>query len=140
DKKIMVNWLIGPLLSEANSRKINLHETGLDVNELINLIGFVARGEISHLCAKSVLSEMLDSKKSAESIIKEKDLLQISNAPELEEIINAVIRENAKSVNDFKAGKTNALMFLVGQVMKKSSGKANPKTVQELIKRRLTNA
>ncbi len=140
DKKNMVNWLIGPLLSEANSRKINLHETGLEIKELINLIGFVARGEISHLCAKSVLSEMLDSKKSAETIIKEKDLLQISNAPELEEIISAVIRENAKSVNDFKVGKTNALMFLVGQVMKKSSGKANPKTVQELIKRRLTNA
>lgn len=140
DKKNMVNWLIGPLLSEANSRKINLHETGLEIKELINLIGFVARGEISHLCAKSVLSEMLDSKKSAGTIIKEKDLLQISNAAELEEIINAVIRENAKSVSDFKVGKTNALMFLVGQVMKKSSGKANPKTVQELIKRRLTNA
>ncbi|MDP2043614.1 MAG: Asp-tRNA(Asn)/Glu-tRNA(Gln) amidotransferase subunit GatB, partial [Candidatus Omnitrophota bacterium] len=60
DKKIMVNWLIGPLLSEANSRKINLHETGVDIKELINLIAFVARGEISHLCAKNVLSEMLD--------------------------------------------------------------------------------
>jgi len=140
DKKSMVNWLIGPLLSEANSRKINLHRLGLDIDELINLIGFVEREEISHLCAKNVLSQMLDTKKSAESIIKENNLLQISNTLELEQIIAKVLEENTKSVNDFKAGKTNALMFLVGQVMKKSLSKANPKTVQELIKRRLTDA
>jgi aspartyl-tRNA(Asn)/glutamyl-tRNA(Gln) amidotransferase subunit B len=63
--------------------------------------------------------------------------LQISNASELEQIIQTVITENEKSVTDFKAGKTNALMFLVGQVMKKSGGKANPKVVGELIHRRL---
>jgi len=140
DKKSMVNWLIGPLLSEANSRKINLHQLGLDIDELINLIGFVEREEISHLCAKNVLTRMLDTKKSAESIIKENNLLQISNTSELEQIIAKVLEENGKSVSDFKAGKTNALMFLVGQVMKKSSNKANPKTVNELLKRRLTDA
>ncbi len=140
DKKNMVNWLIGPLLSEANTRNVNLHQTGLDIDALIDLIGFVQRQKISHLAAKSVLSQMLDSGKSAQAIIKEKNLLQISDTAELQQIIAAVIEENAKSVNDFKSGKTNALMFLVGQVMKKSSGKANPKVVQELIKRRIDNA
>ncbi len=138
DKKNMVNWLIGPLMSEAHARKIDLYATGVDILELINLIGFVARQEISHLSAKSVLTQMLDSKKSAEKLIKENNLLQISDTGELEQIILAVIQENTESVNDFKAGKTNALMYLVGRVMKKSSGKANPKAVQELIRRRLT--
>ena len=138
DKKDMVNWLIGPLLSEANSRKINLHELNLNKDELISLIGFVKRQDISYLCAKSVLTQMIDSQKSAQTLIKDNNLLQISNADALEQVIEAVIQENAKSVNDFKAGKINALMFLVGQVMKKSSGKANPKVVGELIKRRIS--
>jgi len=140
DKKMVANWLIGPLLSEANARKINLHELKIKIEELIKLIGFVKREEISHLSAKSVLTQMLDSGADPEAIIKEKNLLQISNTGELEEVITKVIAENAKSVADFKAGKTNALMFLVGQVMKKSAGKANPKVVGELIKRRLTDA
>ena len=137
DKKNMVNWLIGPLLSEANLRKINLHELKVEIGALISLIGFVKREEVSYLSAKSILTQMLDSQESPETIIKEKNLLQISNTTQLDEIITVVIEENEKSVTDFKAGKTNALMFLVGQVMKKSSGKANPKAVGELIKRRL---
>ncbi len=137
NKKEMVNWLIGPLLSEANLRKVKLHELNFDKNELISLIGFVQRQEISHLCAKNVLSQLLDTGKSARDLIQEGNLQQISNSDTLAQVIETVIQENAKSVSDFKAGKTNALMYLVGQVMKKSSGKANPKIVGELIRRRL---
>jgi aspartyl-tRNA(Asn)/glutamyl-tRNA(Gln) amidotransferase subunit B len=81
---------------------------------------------------------MIDSQKSAKTLIKDNNLLQISDADALEQVIAEVIRENAKSVDDFKAGKINALMYLVGQVMKKSSGKANPKVVGELIRRRIS--
>ncbi|MFA5350344.1 MAG: Asp-tRNA(Asn)/Glu-tRNA(Gln) amidotransferase subunit GatB [Candidatus Omnitrophota bacterium] len=140
DKKIMVNWLIGPLLSEANARKLNLYELNIDKEELISLIGFVENQSISHLSAKLVLTQMIDSQKPAVLLIKENNMLQISDTTALEEIIAGVILENEKSVSSFKAGKTNALMFLVGQVMKKSAGKANPKVVGELIKRRLTDA
>ncbi len=140
DKKNMVNWLIGPLLSEANNRKLSLHELNVDKDELISLIGFVENESISHLSAKLVLNQMIDSQKTASAIIEENNMLQISDTAELEQIITSVIQENEKSVSSFKAGKTNALMFLVGQVMKKSAGKANPKVVGELIKRRLTDA
>jgi len=140
DKKIMVNWLIGPLLSESNSRKLNLSELNVDKDELISLIDFVENQSISHLSAKLVLTQMIDSQKPAGLIIKENNMLQISDTAELEQIVSAVIQENEKSVNSFKAGKTGALMFLVGQVMKKSAGKANPKVVGELVKRRLTDA
>lgn len=138
DKKVMVNWLIGPLLSEANSRKIKLHELKLDKNELISLIGFVEKQEISLLSAKSVLTQVIDTQKPAQVLIKEGNFSQISDTEQLQQIVETVIAENTKSVDDFKAGKTNALMFLVGAVMKKSAGKANPKIVSDLINRRLS--
>jgi aspartyl-tRNA(Asn)/glutamyl-tRNA(Gln) amidotransferase subunit B len=137
DKKEMVNWLIGPLSAEANLRKLPLHKLALDKKELNNLIGFVQGQEISYLSAKTVLTQMLDTRKSALELIKEGNLEQISNIDALSQVIETVIQENAKSVGDFKAGKVNALMYLVGQVMKKSSGKANPKVVGDLIKQRL---
>lgn len=137
DKKEIVNWLIGPVLSEANLRKVELPELKLDKQELINLIGFVQKQEISYLAAKTVLARMLDTGKPAGVLIREGDLRQISDTGALVQVIEAVIQENVKSVNDFKSGKSNALMFLVGQVMKKSSGKANPKIVQDLIRERL---
>ena len=137
DKKEMVNWLIGPLLTEANLRKVKLHALNLAINELISLIGFVQRQEISYLCAKSVLSRLIDTGKTARDLISEGNLGQISNSDALSGVIETVILENVKSVSDFKAGKTNALMYLVGQVMKKSLGKANPKVVGDLIRRRL---
>ena len=117
-----------------------LHELKLDKNELVSLIGFVQRQEISYLSAKSVLSQLINTHKSVRDLIQEGNLQQISNADALGQVIEVVIQENEKSVSDFKVGKVNALMYLVGQVMKKSSGKANPKVVGELIRRRLTDA
>jgi aspartyl-tRNA(Asn)/glutamyl-tRNA(Gln) amidotransferase subunit B len=138
EKKAVVNWLLGPLLSEANARGLKPSSLGVTAQGLVELVGFVERQEISNLSAKAVLTEMLDSKKTAAAIIKEKNLLQISDHASLEAMINDVLEKNAKSVSDFKSGKANALMFLVGQVMKKSQGKANPKLLQDLIKRRLS--
>jgi len=137
DKKEMVNWLNGPLLGEANLRKVKLHELNIKQQELINLIGFVQRQEISHLSAKNVLSQLIDTGRTAQELIQAGNLQQISSIDALSAVIETVIQENAKSVNDFKSGKANALMYLVGQVMRKSSGKANPKVVGELISKRL---
>jgi aspartyl-tRNA(Asn)/glutamyl-tRNA(Gln) amidotransferase subunit B len=140
NKKPIANWLIGPLLSEANARGRALFELGLESREVIELVGFVARQEISNLSAKAVLTEMIDTKKTAQDIIKERNLLQVSDSASLEAVLDEVVKENPNSVNDYKAGKVNALMFLVGQAMKKSKGKANPKVLQDLLKRRLTDA
>ncbi|MBN2831394.1 MAG: Asp-tRNA(Asn)/Glu-tRNA(Gln) amidotransferase subunit GatB [Candidatus Omnitrophica bacterium] len=137
DKKMLVNWFIGPLLSEANSRSLKISGLNISSAGLLELLGFVERNEISNLSAKVVLTEMLDSQKSAAGIIKEKNLIQISDTESLKEIMVQVIDENPKSVSDYKAGKENALMFLVGQLMRKSGGKANPKIAKELLKERL---
>jgi len=127
-------------VDDLDLRKVEINGLSINKDELISLIGFVERGDISGLSAKNVLSQMIDSGKSAQNLIKEGNLLQVSDTGKLDKIIGEVISENAKSVIDFKAGKTNALMYLVGQVMKKSAGKANPKLVGELMRRRLTDA
>lgn len=137
DKKSMVNWLIGPLLSEANARNCDLAGLGISAKGLVELVNFVENQQISSLSAKSVLTEMIDAKKPATAIIQEKNLIQISDADSLDKIAQEVIKENPQSANDYKSGKINALMFLVGQVMRKSNGRANPKIVQEILKRRL---
>ena len=138
DKKIIVNWLIGAMLSEANNHNSSIAALNVPENNLINLVGFVQRQEISNLSAKSVLSEMISTGKTPLEIIKEKNLIQISDTGELDKVVDEVIKDNQKSVADFNSGKDNALMFLVGQAMKKSKGKANPKVLQEIFKRRLS--
>ncbi|MCM8763427.1 MAG: Asp-tRNA(Asn)/Glu-tRNA(Gln) amidotransferase subunit GatB [Candidatus Omnitrophica bacterium] len=138
--KLISNWLIGPVLAELNSRKLEIKQLKLKPGDLIELIESVEEGQISNLVAKDVLKAMLDAPgESASSIIKERNLAQISDTAKLEEIIQEVLKENPRSVKDYLSGKENALMFLVGQVMKKSSGKANPKIVQEILKGRLKN-
>ncbi len=138
--KSISNWLIGPLSYELNSRNLDIQSLGLKPTELTTLISFVDQDKISNLSAKEVLTERLNSKKTVEEIIQEKDLLQVSDSGELSAIIDAVISANQKSVQDYSSGKANALMFLVGQVMRQSKGKANPKVAQEMLKEKLTNA
>ncbi|MDD5653664.1 MAG: Asp-tRNA(Asn)/Glu-tRNA(Gln) amidotransferase subunit GatB, partial [Candidatus Omnitrophica bacterium] len=142
DKKIMANWLIGPLSSIAAENKCSIAEVKIPggIAGLNDLISRVIDGSISNLAGKTVLGEMVATGKNAEVVIKEKNLAQISDTASLEDIAGQVIGENAKSAADYKSGKAGAIMFLVGQVMKKSGGKANPKVVQEILKRRLDNA
>jgi len=134
DKKPIANWLIGPFASIATDRNCSIAALKLSQEALIELIAFVENQQISQLAAKSVLAEMIETGRSAAQIIQEKNLVQISDTAELEKIAEEVIKVNPKSVQDYKSGKANALMFLVGQAMKKTQGKANPKIVQELFK------
>jgi aspartyl-tRNA(Asn)/glutamyl-tRNA(Gln) amidotransferase subunit B len=142
NKKPIVNWLVGPLTASASSSNLNISSVNIPggSQELINLVRYVEEGKVSNLKGKEVLNESIATGVTASRIIQEKNLFQISDASALDAQIEAVIKDNPKSVQDYKSGKTNALMFLVGQVMKKTNGKANPKVVQEILKRRLTDA
>lgn len=136
--KAVANWIIGPLSCELNSRGQTIESLGLAPQEFVMFLKAVDEDEIiSGLTAKDVLGEMLNTKKSAWDIIREKDLAQVSDAEALEKIITQVLAENAKSAQDYRCGKTNAIMFLVGQAMRMTKGKANPKVVQECLKKRL---
>ena len=104
----------------------------------MSLIAKVEDGVVSNLVGKEVLTSMLDEGKSADDVIKEKGLAQVSDDSALLVIIDEVIAQNPAVVEQIKSGKPNAAGFLVGQAMKKSGGRANPKKLNELITRRIT--
>jgi aspartyl-tRNA(Asn)/glutamyl-tRNA(Gln) amidotransferase subunit B len=142
NKKPLANWLIGPVAAVTSVNNISLHQLQIPGGkvELIKLIKSVEEEKISNLTAKSVFERSISSGQTASQIIEKENLAQVSDSDSLMPIVEEALRDNPKFVNDYKAGKTNVIMALVGQVMKKSGGKANPKVVQELLKRRLDNA
>ncbi|MDD5005916.1 MAG: Asp-tRNA(Asn)/Glu-tRNA(Gln) amidotransferase subunit GatB [Candidatus Omnitrophica bacterium] len=139
EPKKIYNWISGPLLAYINETGKQVKEIKLEPQELVELIKNVDDGKLSNLAAKGVFSVMLYEGTTAGEAIKKSGLTQISDEKELEEIVKKVIKENPNSVNDFLSGKENAIMFLVGQAMKLSKGKANPKVVKDIILRRLKN-
>ena len=123
---------------ELNDRKMSLDQLKLTPKDLTALIAKVEDNVVSNLVGKEVLTAMLDEGKSADEIIKEKGLAQVSNDSDLLVIIDEVIAQNPAVVEQIKSGKPNAVGFLVGQAMKKSGGRANPKKLNELITRRIS--
>lgn len=139
ETKRVCNWIIGPLLQELNERKATVHDIKLKPDDLILLIKKVDEGILSNLSAKDTLHQVINTGKGVEQIIKEKGLVQVSDTDTLEKIVEEVIAENEKVVEQIKSGKETAVGFLVGQAMKKSKGKANPKKIGKIIKRRILN-
>lgn len=137
DATSAANWICGPLLSEINERKLTIKELNIKPEGLAGLIRMFKEGKISNIAAKGILGDMLDTGSSPEAIIKQKNLTQISDAAALDEVIEEALQENQDSVSDYLSGKENAVQYLVGQVMRKSKGKANPKAVSEILKKRL---
>ena len=136
--KKIANWLGGPVLMELNNRKVSLAQLKLTPKDLVTLIAKVEDGIVSNLVGKEVLTFMLDEGKGADEVINEKGLAQVSDDSALLVIIDEVIAQNPAVVEQIKSGKPNAAGFLVGQAMKKSGGRANPKKLNELINRRIT--
>ncbi len=137
--KKIANWLNGAILKEMNERKASLVELKLTPENLVELIKAVEESVISNLVGKDVLGLMLESGKGANQIIQDKGLAQVSDDSALMSIIEEIIGQNPAVVEQIKQGKPSAAGFLVGQAMKKSGGKANPKKLNELITRRITN-
>ncbi len=136
--KKIANWLGGPVLMEMNNRKTSLQGLKLSPKDLAALIAQVEEGVVSNLAGKEVLTMMLDSGRGAAEVIKDKGLAQVSDDSNLLAIIDEVLSQNPAVVEQIKSGKSNAAGFLVGQAMKKSGGKANPKKLNELINRRMS--
>lgn len=135
--KAACNWIKGEIMMHMKERSTGIEALGLSAENLAKLIKMVEDGLISGLSAKETLADCIDTGKSPEKIVKEKGLEQVSDKGELDAIISKVIQDNEKSATDYRNGKTNALSFLVGQVMKMSKGKANPKLANEMLKKKL---
>lgn len=135
--KKAANWILSELFGRLNTASISISETKVKPEYLAKLIELIESNTISGKIGKEVFDEMFEGGKNPEHIIKEKGLEQVSDTEEIEKIIKKVISENSKVVDDYKSGKVQVLGFLVGQVMKETGGKANPKVVNELLAKRL---
>lgn len=135
--KSICSWLLGPVLRELRERKISLKESPLTPEYLVSISKMVEEEKITQTNAKFCLYEVFQTKKAPEKIIEEKGWIQVSDKGELEGIVDKVIEENPKPVEDYRRGKTQALGFLIGRVMRLTGGKANPKVVRELLQEKL---
>ncbi len=135
--KMVANWLLGEF-----SRLLNATNTGIDKGrvspeQLCQLLDLMHKGSISGVSAKLIFEEMFNTGNQAADIIAQRGLSQISDSQEIEEAVNQVITASAQAVADYRAGKEQALKFLVGQVIRATRGRANPKLVSELLKKKL---
>ncbi len=135
--KTISNLIITEILGLINQENKSFEENKISAQNLAELVKLYNDGILSSKLVKEVISEMWKTNKSPQEIIKEKDLVQIQNQQLLRSIIQEVINENKKIVDDYKSGKTQALTALIGQIMKKTKGKANPKQAQEILKQLL---
>ncbi|MDD5145826.1 MAG: Asp-tRNA(Asn)/Glu-tRNA(Gln) amidotransferase subunit GatB, partial [Candidatus Pacebacteria bacterium] len=136
--KLTSNYLISDLLGLLKGASVAGEKFLITPENFSEFISLIETGRISSKAAKMVLSEMFAKGGDPSNIIKEKGLEQVSDTGELESVIADILKNNPKVVEDYKNGRTNAFQFLVGQIMAKTKGKANPKIVQEILTKLLT--
>ncbi|MDB2474174.1 Asp-tRNA(Asn)/Glu-tRNA(Gln) amidotransferase subunit GatB [Gammaproteobacteria bacterium] len=139
DSKLVANWLVGDVSALLNSDNIDIEESKLSSNNFAILIERISDKTISGKIAKSILEEVWESGDDVDNIIKDKGLVQIQDESVLEEIAQRIINNNLSQVEAYKSGKDKLFGFFVGQVMKETQGKANPKSVNDILKNLLNS-
>lgn len=137
DARLAANWVLTEILRVLKEKNISIEEFSVEPENIGKLIKLIKANTISSKIAKDVFEILLSENKDPEIIVKEKGLVQITDNSEIEKIVEQVLNENPQSVEDYKAGKSNALKYLVGQSMRLSKGKANPQMINEMILARL---
>ncbi len=137
DKKQASNWIMGTVLGMLNSRGITIAASPVSARSLSELLKLLEDGSINAGAAKTVFDEMAETGRFPGEIVKEKGLEQVSDAGALENIVGEVLSENPDEVAAYKGGKSKLFSFFMGQVMKKTRGKADPKVVTQLLKNKL---
>ena len=137
EPKLSANWMLTEVLRVLKEKNIGIEKFSVSSENIAKLIKLIKANVISSKIAKEVFELLLLEDKDPEIIVKEKGLVQITDNSEIEKIVEQVLEENQQSVEDYKAGKSNALKYLVGQAMRLSKGKANPQMINELILKKL---
>lgn len=132
--KTSVNFLMGEISAHLKEEKVGINETKLTPQNLVELVNLIEKGTISNNIGKQIIFTMLKEGTAASKIVEEKGLSQISDEGAIKEIVQKVIESNQQQVDAYKAGKVQLFGFFVGQVMKETKGRANPKTVNDLLK------
>ena len=134
--KRLANWMMGPFLEKLKSYE-SLSKFPVTPQRLVELLQLVEKGALTQLSAKQVFEKMVQTGRAPQEIMEKEQLTQIHDESSLRRFVQEAIQENQKSVEDYRNGKEQALMFLVGQVMKKTKGSASPNTVQQLLRETL---
>ncbi len=134
---LSANYMVGELRKHLMIDGGEIKDLKITPENYAELIAIIGEGKISSSGAQTVLAEMYATGGDPSQIIEAKNLIQVNDAGELEKIVDVVLGKNEKSIVDYKAGKENALKFLIGQVMKESRGKANPQMAEKLLREKI---
>jgi aspartyl-tRNA(Asn)/glutamyl-tRNA(Gln) amidotransferase subunit B len=137
DVKTAAKWIVGDFLAILNKNNKNISESNISSEDLIDLFKNLEENKISNPAAKKILEVLWDQDLTVQEIIKKENLEQISNEDELSKIIIKIVEENPKQHNQYKSGKDKLFGFFVGQVMKETQGSADPKIVNEILRKKL---
>lgn len=135
--KTASNYILGDLLRLLNANNMEAEDIKISPKNLVELFKVIEEGKISNTVGKDVFKEIFENDRPVKEIIEEKGLTQISCFDEIEKLVDKVLDNNPKSIEDYKAGKTRAIGFLMGQVMKESKGKVNPEVAKNIIEEKL---
>lgn len=131
--KIAVNFMMGEIAAYLKEHHIEITDTKLTPENLAELVGLIEKDTISNNIGKQILIEMIEEGTKASAIVEKKGLSQITDVDAIRKLVEEVVNNNPNQVEQYKSGKTNILGFFVGQVMKATKGRANPKTVNEIL-------
>ncbi|MGP1588101.1 MAG: Asp-tRNA(Asn)/Glu-tRNA(Gln) amidotransferase subunit GatB [Treponemataceae bacterium] len=137
DVKKTANLILAEVLAVVNEKAVQITDLNIKPAHISQLSNAISEGKITSKQAKEVFADMMQTGKLPDRIIQEKGMIVVSDSGAIENFVTQVVSENPKAVEDYKSGKTNVVGWLMGQVMKKSGGKANPKTATELLKKQL---
>lgn len=132
--KIAVNFLMGEIAAYLKEQKLSINETKLTPESLVELIGLIEKGTISNNIGKQIIVEMMETGEKASAIVEKKGLSQISDTGAIKEIAQKIIEANPSQVEAYRGGKDKLFGFFVGQVMKETKGRANPQSVNQILK------
>jgi aspartyl-tRNA(Asn)/glutamyl-tRNA(Gln) amidotransferase subunit B len=138
DAKLSANWVMGELSAALNKNQIDIQNSPISAKELSGLVKRIADETISGKIAKDVFRAMWEGQGNADEVIESQGLKQMTDIAAIESIIDKVIANNRSQVKQFKSGNARLLGFFVGQVMKETQGKANPKQVNQLLHEKLS--
>lgn len=137
DVKLAANWIMGDIAAYMKNEKVNINEIKLTPQELGELIASIKDGTISGKIGKEILFELIAKGGTVKGLIKEKDLVQIVDTAEIEKMVDKVIADSPKQLEQYRGGKTKLQGYFAGQVMKESKGKANPKLLNKILLEKL---
>ena len=135
--RLAANWIQGDVMRVLNDRKIAVGDLCISAESLAELIGLIDKGDISTSIARTVFDDMVETGESPASIVEKKGLVQISDAGELDGVIDQIVADNPEEVERFKGGDQKLMGFFMGQLMRATKGQANPQKASQLLREKL---